>query len=207
MLERVARGFFGGLWVFPGGGVDEIDYGTKARRAVSAPSRADDHPWRAAALRETVEEVGFALTDPPLASPISGMGEEIYDEVLARDAVLDGISLRLLSQWVTPEGAPTRFDARFYLALTEGDPDLVPQEGEVTDLAWVGAATALERHEQHSWAMVTPTIHHLRWLASHNRVDEIWAASAVATGARVEPTIEKDGSEVRVRLPAAAELP
>lgn len=207
MLERVARGFFGGLWVFPGGGVDEIDQGDKARRAVTVPPGVDDHAWRAAALRETVEEVGFPLTDPPLASPMAGVGEQVYDQVLAHGAVLDGARLRLLSQWVTPEGAPTRFDARFYLALTEENPVLVPQEGEVTDLAWIEAATALARYEDHSWAMVTPTIHHLRWLATHTRVEELWEAAAAATGARVEPTIESDGSEVRVRLPAAAELP
>src|SRR5690554_7616023 len=76
MLHRVARGFFGGLWVFPGGKVEEIDHSDLAREAVAVPEDADDRPWRSAALRETIEEVGVAITDPPLAEPLRAEGAD-----------------------------------------------------------------------------------------------------------------------------------
>lgn len=207
MLERIARGFFGGLWVFPGGALDPIDESELAREVVSIPDGADDLPWRSAALRETVEEVGFLLTDPPSGDAVGFNGPSLFEDLRSRGVTLDGRRLRLLSQWVTPEGAPTRFDARFYLAVATEDPVLIPQEREVTDVAWVRPQEALDRMDRGLWAMVTPTIHHLRWLAEHTEVGEIWSAAGRASVSRVEPIIEEDGSEVRVRLPAAAELP
>lgn len=52
LLQRSTHGVFGGLWVFPGGRVDDTDAGsTELERA------------RAAAVRETMEEAG-AVIDP-----------------------------------------------------------------------------------------------------------------------------------------------
>lgn len=207
MLERIARGFFGGLWVFPGGGLDPVDHTELARRAVTVPDDADDLPWRSAALRETVEEVGLALMDPPPSDPVVGTGASIFEAVVGLGAVLDGRRLRLLSQWVTPEWAPTRFDTRFYLAVLESDYLLVAQPEEVIDVAWVRPIDALAHGRAGEWPMVTPTLHHLLWLARYDSVDSIWEAAGRAAGERGEPVIEDDGSEVRVCLPAAAKLP
>lgn len=207
MVERPARGFFGGLWVFPGGGVDAIDDSADAHLTVEVPEHCDDFPWRAAALRETLEEVGLALTDSPLAAPLPVHGTDIYLRLSQLGIRLDGRRLRLLSQWVTPTGPPTRFDARFYLARVAGDPDLVLQQDEIVSHAWVTPRSALQRVETQEWAMVTPTIHHLEWLDRFPDIDQAWRAAADATGRRVAPVVERDGSEVRVRLPAAAELP
>lgn len=207
MLKRPARGYFGGLWVFPGGGVEPVDDSPIAHQAVRVADSCDDFTWRAAALRETVEEVGLALTDPPLAAPLEAARMDVFERVIERGARLDGERLRLLSQWVTPAGAPTRFDARFYLSVIDDDPDLTPQPGEVVDLAWTSPEAALERGQRHEWAIVTPTVHHLEWLARQPDAATAWESSLRATGLVVEPMVERDGSEVRVHLPAAAELP
>lgn len=207
MLERPARGFFGGLWVFPGGGVEEIDDSALAREVSEFSSEADDHGWRVAALRETIEEVGLAITRPGLARPIHAVGEAVFSRLAEAGARLDTTRLRLLSQWVTPADAPTRFDARFYLTVVEGDPTLAPQPEEVMAVEWITPTCALGRFDNGEWAMVTPTLHHLRWLAGFQATEEVWEAAARASGQRIEPTIERDGSEVRVRLPADAELP
>lgn len=207
MLERPARGFFGGLWVFPGGGVEEIDDSSLAHQVTEFPPDVDDRRWRVAALRETIEEVGLAITRPDGAEGVHGLGEAVFAALAAQGARLDAARLRLLSQWVTPAGAPTRFDARFYLALVEGDPPLVPQPEEVLAVEWTTPSSALRRFDRGEWAMVTPTLHHLRWLAGFQVVEDVWDAATRASEQRIEPFVERDGSEVRVRLPADAELP
>lgn len=207
MMERVARGYFGGLWVFPGGGVEPIDDTELARRAVSVPSGADDLPFRSAALRETIEEVGLAVTDPPTTEPFESVGERIFEEVLRREAVLDGTRLQLVSRWVTPERAPTRFDTYFYLAVIRSDMRLRCQPDEVIAAEWVEPAVALERATAGDWKIVTPTRHHLQWLARHGDVDSVQAAARRTTILPIEPVVEEDGSIVRITLPEAANLP
>lgn len=207
MLERPARGFFGGLWVFPGGALEPIDGGDLARGAVALPGGADDLAWRTAALRETVEEVGLAVTDPQVEGAIDAVGEAVFEAVRTRGAVLDGRRLRLLSQWVTPRGLPTRYDARFYLTILSSAPALLPRAGEVVDLGWFTAAEGLARVERGEWSMARPTLHHLRWLTGHSDLEAMWSAGAPPAGQRVEPMIESDGSKVLVRLPASADLP
>src|SRR5690606_26918071 len=160
MLHRVARGFFGGLWVFPGGKVEEIDHSDLAREAVAVPEDADDLPGRSAALRETIGEEGVAITDAPPAGPVRAEGAAaseherapwraegaaVFEQVLAHEAVLDGRRLRLLSQWVTPRSAPVRFDTRFYLARVEEDTAPEADPAEATEACWVPPRLALER--------------------------------------------------------------
>lgn len=201
MLERPARGPFGGLWVFPGGALEPTDRGPLAENAVTIPHGAEDLPWRAAALRETAEEVGIAVTRPQLGQPIDALGEAVFEEVLERGAVLDGERLDLLSRWVTPQGFPVRFDARFYLAVVDTAPPPLARDAEVADVKWVSPGEGLERAEEGTWLMVTPTIHHLRWLAGHAGVDAIDAAAKGADVRRPEPLTETDGSRVPVPLP------
>lgn len=207
MLHRVARGFFGGLWVFPGGKVEEIDHSDLAREAVAVPEDADDLPWRSAALRETIEEVGVAITDPPLAEPLRAEGAAVFEQVLAHEAVLDGRRLRLLSQWVTPRSAPVRFDTRFYLARVEEDTAPEADPAEATEACWVPPRLALERAADGSWPMIVPTRHHLEWLAGFDDLAAAWEAAGRARIRPVEPIVERDGSEVRITLPDAARLP
>lgn len=207
MIERSAHGFFGGLWVFPGGAVEEIDRGDLCRSVTVMPDSAHDLLWRAAALRETVEEVGLAVTEAGIVALAGVEGEAVYARLRSEGLRLDGRRLRLLSQWVTPAGAPTRFDTRFYLVVAEEDAELALHPQEVIDARWVTPADALGRMETGEWSLVTPTVHHLRWLAQHSEVDAAWEAASPGGGQRVEPVIEADGSEVRVVLPLVAELP
>ena len=61
MLHRVSKVAFGGMWVFPGGRVDDGD----RSRATTRPTRA-----RRAAAREALEECGLAV-DPDDLVPFS----------------------------------------------------------------------------------------------------------------------------------------
>ena len=207
MVERPARGFFGGLWVFPGGGVEPIDESAAASSVVTNPADAVDARWRIAAMRETIEEVGVAITEAGSFDSMIAQGPDVFEQLQQRGARLDGSRLRLLSQWVTPRQSPKRFDARFYLTVVEGDPPLTPRPGEVMAAQWISPRSALDHSRAGVWKLVTPTLHHLEWLAKFDHADDVWAAAADASGIRVEPMIEYDGSEVRIRLPAGADLP
>lgn len=201
MMERSSRGFFGGLWVFPGGAVEP---GDSSATAVTGGA-LDDFEFRAAALRETVEELGVAVTTDGVVSLRSD--PDVNAQMEALGSQLDGESIRLLSQWVTPAAAPQRFEARFYLAITHAPVELHPDPGEVVTAGWVSPERALERHTSREWSMFTPTVHHLEWLSKFPEAEMAWSAAENAVVEPVEPMVEKDGSEVKVRLPGSARLP
>lgn len=196
MLHRVARGFFGGLWVFPGGKVEEIDHSDLAREAVAVPEDADDLPWRSAALRETIEEVGVAITDPPLAEPLRAEGAAVFEQVLAHEAVLDGRRLRLLSQWVTPRSAPVRFDTRFYLARVD-DACVAQVDGtEATRHLWMTAEGFLAGADAGQHRVIFPTRRNLERLAAHGRFDAVVAHARTFEVRTISPWIQEiDGRE------------
>ena len=194
MVERNQRGFFGSLHVFPGGRVEPKDLAP----GVAAP---DDAAHRHAALRELAEEAGILLTKAGVSPTAGGEGHlwawlERHPDSLATE------SLVLISRWVTPEVVPTRFDTRFYLAVCEEPPDVVIDPDELVDHAWVTPADALDRHRRGDWAMMLPTLAHLRWLERRTSIDDALASAEGADGRTlVRPQRLADGSIVPVLMP------
>ena len=200
MVHRDSKGFFGGLVVFPGGGVDDIDATPLAMSVVSSDAR--DRVHRAAALRELIEEAGLMLIDGEAVPGPHSRGEDIYVDLRDRGIVLDGDQLTLVSRWVTPESAPRRFDARFYVAAVESHPPVRIDTAELTAYDWVTPAQALERYESGDWQMFLPTVAHLRWLERRENVADVLAAAKGADGRTLgEPRRMEDGSIVPLLLP------
>lgn len=118
--------FLPNKWVFPGGRVDDADHAHAAGCSDTAAAGIHDAahlPFLVAALRETYEEAGLAITD------MRGTGLSLDQAALS--------SLIPLARAITPPGLPRRFDTWFYLAdwdrnrLPSGTPD-----GELSDLGW-----------------------------------------------------------------------
>lgn len=194
MVHRNARGFFGSFVVFPGGRVDEIDVPV-------GHTRDDDLSHRHAAIRELAEETGIYLgVDTVLAAPdlrgqalLSWMTEQTAPAV---DALV------LISRWVTPKGAPRRFDARFYLASCEQAPEVEIDADELVGHSWVAPAEALLQHENGDWPMISPTLSHLRWLARRRSIEEAFASARGADGRTlIEPRVVEDGSLLPIYMP------
>jgi 8-oxo-dGTP pyrophosphatase MutT (NUDIX family) len=203
MVRRQNRGFFGGLVVFPGGAVDEVDHSKLARSVVSGVGK--DHAYRAAALRELAEETGVALTGPSAEAAPDLKDEELYRALHESGKSLEGDHLVLVSRWVTPEEAPRRFDAHFYVAAVESHPDIRLDRAELTDHEWVSASSALSRYASGEWPMFLPTVAHLRWLDGWSSVGEVLDAASGADGRTlVKPRRMEDGSIVPLLLPAEA---
>jgi glyoxylase-like metal-dependent hydrolase (beta-lactamase superfamily II)/8-oxo-dGTP pyrophosphatase MutT (NUDIX family) len=124
--------FLGGFWAFPGGRVEAVD----AR--VSVPGADGDLAARiAAASRELREETGLDIA--PSAARFVPAGRSI-----------------------TPEWAPVRYDATYFLveAPAGAAPDPVAASDELTDGEWITADAALAR-----WAagerLTSPVVGHM----------------------------------------------
>ncbi|MFZ0627392.1 MAG: NUDIX domain-containing protein [Acidimicrobiia bacterium] len=200
MVTRSARGFFGGLTAFPGGGVEPSDDSELARAVVRGSS--DDHVYRVAALRELAEETGIALTTSgPEVAP-EGKGMTLLTTLSRSGVVLDGEAPVMISRWVTPDFAPKRFDTMFFLADGSGSPEVRLDGDELVDHMWVRPGRALDLQSEDRLQMFTPTIAHLRWLALRSHLDEALDSARGSDGrSMVEPVVMEDGSIVPVLLP------
>ena len=184
MVKRQSRGFFGGLMVFPGGGVEEYDTSDIAKQAV--PGEYKDYEYRVAALRELAEETGLALTPLGTIPAPEARGEALLQAMIAAGTQFDPDRLVLISRWITPEFVPRRFDTWFYLAEAIDPPPVRLDMAELVDHVWISADEALRLQEERDWKMFSPTIAHLRWLSAQSSVAE---AVATAEGFNGTPLI------------------
>ncbi len=168
MAQRGAGArFMGGAWVFPGGVVDESDGGALARAALDAAG-SEDVPWRAAALRELVEETGVWLADAPFCVPVGRRphGHEVYAAAAeSLDHRFAASTLRYFSNWVTPTVVPVRFDARFYVAAVGHGIDGEADGREMDAVDWVHPPVALAAARRGDFVLPLPTRHILRQFA------------------------------------------
>jgi 8-oxo-dGTP pyrophosphatase MutT (NUDIX family) len=200
MVRRRARGFFGGLTVFPGGAVDPVDRSELAASVIIGAHR--DGEYRVAALRELAEETGLALTRHGVLPAPPGRGSGLLSSLEETGIRLDGSRLTLVSRWVTPEDAPTRFDTRFFLAGVADTPEIRIDAEELVGHMWLTPATALEMHSAGELEMFLPTIAHLRWLDRRPDVEQAVAAAQGADGrSLLQPRRMGDGSLVPIHLP------
>ncbi len=195
MAQRgVAARFMGGAWVFPGGVVDPTDGDAEALAALDAVG--DDAPWRAAALRELVEEAGLWLTEAPFAVPAEDRphGREIYAAAGADPAhrfAADG--LVYFSNWITPTVVPVRFDARFYVAEIANAVEGIADGREMDAVEWVHPQTALEKSRVGEFVLPLPTRRTLQHFAELGTPRQILAfAAAQETVPPIQPRIHTD---------------
>ena len=206
MLRRTkAAAFAGGMYVFPGGKVDEAD-------------GEGDVGYVIAAIRECYEESGVLL-----AVDVDGrMVTDGHPALNYRQAVYDGtIDLRQLcaqhelipavddlvwiSHWITPAGeSPRRFDTRFFVAVAPPDQASHHDDNETIASAWVGPRDALGRHERRELTMMPPTIKNLEFVAAHrNAASAMEAARTLGRPTAILPRLRwgVDGGIRGVSLP------
>jgi len=201
LVHRRPRGFFGGLTVFPGGAVDPVDASVLANEVVNG--NHSDQEFRVAALRELAEETGLAFTIEGVVSAPNLRGESLLSTLRAAGIRLDGSALTLVSRWITPEEAPTRFDTRFYVVRADDTPEVRIDSDELVDHMWLAPGDALALHAEGTLEMFLPTVAHLRWLERRSTVDDAVAAAHGADGrSLVAPKRMEDGSLMPIHLPA-----
>ncbi len=182
LIRRVAAMAFGGVYAFPGGGVDPSD--STAHLDWSGPEPAG---WGArfrlppeaaqavvcAAAREVFEEAGVLLAGPDpdrVVGDVSDDGWEAarveleqrrsgFAELLAgRGLTLRSDLLLPWSRWVTPEFEPRRFDTYFFVALLPEGQRTRDVSGEADHTLWVRPADACDRAAAGELTMLPPTL-------------------------------------------------
>jgi len=106
------------------------------------------------------------------------------------------------AHWITPEGAPRRYDTRFFVAAAP--PDQVPahDQGETIAAEWVRPGDALARHRDGSIELIFPTIRNLQAISRFTTTSDLLAAAASA--GRIPamlPRVVADGPGLRILLP------
>jgi len=161
--RRRSSGFVPGMIVFPGGAVDDDDRSETARAAVpaaTAPGMSSDEAaaFLHAGLRETFEEVGLWV----------GGGIPINPDEFPH-----------AGWWLTPEGAPRRYDTHFFLARYRGG-EVVPDLLEITEAWWGRPPDILGGIAAGTLDAIYPTIRFLERLAQYSSVSSLMIAAVGA---------------------------
>lgn len=196
MVQRphTAR-FMPGVWVFPGGVVDEEDAAYAVERGFTASA-----DWEVAALRELAEETGvWVTTTGTLSFPI-------VDDVLAALASspyeLGTEHLTYFSNWITPSVFPIRFDTRFFLAVEAGDVDATFNSDELIGVDWVSPGEALERESRGEWDVAFPTRRTLQLLGAATSVaDLVDMLESLAPVPPIEPRLHVGEDDAKILMP------
>jgi 8-oxo-dGTP pyrophosphatase MutT (NUDIX family) len=207
-LQRRPRsmGFAGGLWVFPGGRVDDADRDPAVDASWAGPPPAawaerlglpagDARGHVVAACRETLEEAGLLLADPqPDPGELAAARHELlagsrgFAELLAGLGTrLDTGRLRYWAWWVTPEVEARRYDTRFFLAGLPAGAAAAAHLGEAERERWVAPAAAAA---DQTLPMLPPTRYTLRDLAGFASAAAALAAGEERPVERVLPVLE-----------------
>jgi 8-oxo-dGTP pyrophosphatase MutT (NUDIX family) len=226
MMQRNFQSvFMPGMHVFPGGAVDPHDGSDDIATLCTglddaAASRklgvaAGGLAYWVAAIRESFEEAGILLAgnergeivvldDAVRAQRFHAYrarvekGEHPLSSLLRDERLqlpLDQITY--FSHWITPVGAPRRYDTRFFVAAAPEGQQPLHDNRETINHVWVKPGEALSKHRQKQFDMRTPTVHTLRLFAEHGDVASlVKTLRALGDIPVIEPRIAKSGRRV-----------
>jgi 8-oxo-dGTP pyrophosphatase MutT (NUDIX family) len=230
MLQRNrAAAFAGGAHVFPGGALDPSD--SSPEMATRCAGRTEDEAnerlgiesgglgFYVAAVRECFEEAGILLAGREDGEVLRLEGEEGRRLAAGRRAlnsrattfvtlceaeslVLPLGRMEYFSHWITPVGAPRRFDTRFFVVEAPGHQVAVHDEGETVGSRWIAPHDALAYHEDGTFDLLLPTMENLSALGRFARAGDLLEAARRASEVRaMVPRIRLDTGGVRIFLP------
>ncbi|MEI7548063.1 MAG: NUDIX domain-containing protein [Actinomycetota bacterium] len=206
MLRRhSAMAFAGGVYVFPGGRVDDAD-GT------------GDEAFVVAAIRECYEEAGILLAVDADGGTVSDGHPALAHRVGVHDGTVDvrmlvaehGLRLATdalpwVAHWITPKGETARrFDTRFFMVASPAGQTSHHDDTETVASMWVRPSAAITEHGAGDLQLLPPTIWCLRELARFNSVAEAMAwGRSVGTPDCVMPKLRygTEGKVVGLALP------
>lgn len=216
MRRAATMAFAAGMYVFPGGRIDEADCDidlTWAGEPLDAGRMtAGERQARGlivGAVREVFEETGvllavddsgrFPAEDAAWEEDRTAVAESspALAEVLGRRGLrIDPGALPLWTHWVTPEVESKRYDVRFFVAAVPPGQHARDVSGEADQVLWTSPGAALGDYSRGHLPMLPPTVATLADLAALPDVATV-LASASAREVRPlmpRPRLEDDGA-------------
>ncbi len=195
-------GFMAGLYVFPGGAVEDQDRDASLWREhgdlepyeliekFSGEGTAGDAAaFAVAAIRESIEEAGVFLAAPrdPSAADYDLVATLAQSALRPagwlRELVAQGgwrlrfSSLHPWSRWITPELMKKRYDTLFFLAVMPEGQSCRPDAHETLEGVWVSPLRALRLNLSGDLPLSPPTLVTLQQLLPFNRLDALLTAA------------------------------
>ncbi|WP_299530184.1 NUDIX hydrolase [uncultured Streptomyces sp.] len=195
LRRRTSMEFAGGMYAYPGGGVDARDDDRlvawagpplkewAARLGVGTEEEAQ--AIVCAAVRETYEEAGVLLAGPGADTVVGDTTGETWEAdraaLVARDLsfaeflrrrhlVLRSDLLAAWARWVTPEFEPRRYDTWFFVAALPEGQRTRNASTEADRTVWITAAGATAGFDAGELLMLPPTVASLRALVPYGTV-------------------------------------
>lgn len=207
MMKRNANvQFAGGMWVFPGGSVDDGDsapdyqeyctHRTDAAASDQLGIARGGLAYYVAAIREAFEEAGILLAlhrdnERPLelidsATRVrfdewrAGVNEGTVDflQVVEQEKlILDAGQIHYVARWITPPGPPRRFDTRFFVSRMPEAQDPIHDDNELVNSGWLSPREVIERVASKEMGMLPPTLRMIEALSAFARAGDVMAAA------------------------------
>ena len=107
------------------------------------------------------------------------------------------------AHWITPKGAPRRYDTRFFVAAAPPGQQAAHDAGETIAETWISPRRALEGHRKGVFEIIFPTIRNLQAISRFATSGELLEAAESASRSvpTIEPRVIADGNGVRILLP------
>lgn len=234
MLRRnLNSDFVGGAYVFPGGAVDPEDRHDdlgpvcRGRTDKEASRRLEvDHGGLAfwvAAIRESFEEAGYLLAYDRNGDELRLEDPDVIERFKAHRADVDSSRRRLIEvcgeeglqlavdgihyfgHWITPEGAPRRYDTRFFVAAAPEAQTPLHDDHEVIANLWIRPQDALDLHHDGTFEILPPTAASLKAIARFDTAAQaLHAAREIVDVPTILPRVITDGGGFRIVLPGDA---
>lgn len=226
LLRRaIGMAFAGGMYAYPGGGVDPRD--SAADIGWAGPSAAEwarrlgggEEEARSlvcAACRETFEESGVLLAGPDASTVVSDVSGQVWESrrrcLESRELgfgplleqtglVLRTDLLRPWARWITPEPEPRRYDARFFVAALPQGQATRDISREADQVVWARPCDVLAAADRREIGLLPPTAETLRAVAAYGGVADVLAAAHGRDLSPLLPRIVVDAAGGHVVLP------
>jgi 8-oxo-dGTP pyrophosphatase MutT (NUDIX family) len=230
LMRNLNSDFVGGAYVFPGGAVDPEDRHDDLEPLCEGRTDADASrrlgiergglAFWVAAIRESFEEAGLLLAydvdgefvDLDNAADVALWSAHRTEVDQGRRRIVDlcaAESLRLavdrmhyFGHWITPMGAPRRYDTRFFVTGAPTNQTPLHDDHEVIANEWVRPVEALRRFRAGEMTMMPPTVSSLKAMARFETADQaLAAATEIAHVPAVLPRIIAVDGGMRIVLP------